>query len=111
MNLCRLRSPCCSTNEHGTHQGPFRGSFLLPETHGTQDVEMEKEMGLTHLTIDKAQYLLDNGYASLADAEEYAETWNKHKIETRCRVEVQNRRGNPKWPVLATPTLILEDVE
>ena len=61
-------------------------------------------------TLDQAQLALDQGLATQQDAEAYAETWNRHKTATRCRVVMQSRRPRPSWPVLMCPTLIVEDL-
>ena len=61
-------------------------------------------------TLDQAQLALDQGLATKQDALDYAETWNKHKTATRCRVAMQSRRPRPSWPVLLCPTLIVEDL-
>ena len=68
-------------------------------------------MNLSDKTLSDAQFALDNGYASEEDARAYAETWNKHKTATQCRVAMEARRPRPSWPVLMCPTLIVEDLE
>src|SRR5574337_830617 len=66
-------------------------------------------MSITHLPFEQAQYLLNEGHASLADAEEYAVLWNKHKLETRCSVVVTQRPPHKHSTItVATPVLVLE---
>jgi len=67
-------------------------------------------MSLIYLNVDEAQYRLDQGLASLADAYQFAEIYNRTKTSSRCTVVVQRRRPNPGWPVCAVPTLIVTDI-
>lgn len=67
-------------------------------------------MSLLHLNVEDAQFKLDNGFASLADAYQFAEIYNRTKTDTRCDVKVERRRPRKGWPVLAIPTLVITEI-
>lgn len=68
-------------------------------------------MSLLHLNVEEAQFKLDQGLASLADAYQFAEIYNRTESSTRCDVKIERRRPQPGWPVLAVPTLVITEIK
>jgi hypothetical protein len=67
-------------------------------------------MSFIHLPPEDAQFHLDHGFASLADACWYAEVFNRSGAPARCTVRIERRRPFPGLPSLATPVLVFTEI-
>ena len=65
---------------------------------------MKQSNPLYPFAVDDANYLLRQGRATLQDAMEYCEAWNKEKVSTHCEVE-ETEASISNYLTVSTPVV------